>query len=50
MSNLGGKANAGSLFERWKSEAMSLADLLDPMKRPFLECVPTYAKALQTKP
>lgn len=44
------KANAGGLFERWKSEAMSVADLLDPMKRSFLECFPTYAKALPTKP
>lgn len=43
------KANAGDLFERWKSEAMSVAELLDPMKRSLLECVPTYAKALPTK-
>jgi hypothetical protein len=44
-----GMANADDLFERWKAEAMSVADLLDPMKRSFLECVPTYAKALPTK-
>lgn len=43
------KANVGDLFERWKSKAMSVADLLDPMKRSFLECVPTFAKALQTR-
>jgi hypothetical protein len=42
-------ANADDLFERWKAEAMSVADLLDPMKRSLLECVPTFAKALQTK-
>lgn len=44
------QTNAGDLFEKWRSEATRVADLLDPMKRPFLESVPTYAKEFETKP
>jgi hypothetical protein len=43
------RSDASELFANWKAEATRVADLLDPLKRPFIECVPTYAKALQSQ-
>jgi hypothetical protein len=33
---------AAELFVRWKEEAMKVADLLDPMKRPFVTLIPAF--------
>jgi hypothetical protein len=38
------RTGAAEVFAAWSTQAMSVADLLDPLRRPFLESVPIFGK------